>query len=207
VPLVAAAACGRFGFTAEAQSDAARGPADAAVDAPADAAPGCGSATAQLASPCVGTFSAQGAYFDIEALSTATITGFDTQSQNCGTRDVSIYYRMGTHVGFETDVTAWTLVASTTNFTPSCAASCPIPPTPVPIPICVTIPAGQRAAFYIVMTAGTGTFESTNATLGATVVQDAALVLHAGRLSQGLGAFTGTIVDGKAWQGVIHYVQ
>jgi len=197
--LLVASACGRLGF-----ADQRDGGAIDAADAPVDG-PGCTSGSAQLMSPCAGTFSAQGAYFDLEATTTVSITGFETLSQNCGTRDVSIYYRPGTHVGFETSSAGWTLLGSATSFTPACAISCPITPTLVPIPFCVAIPAGQRAAFYIVMTSGTGTFESVDDPLGTAVVQDSALVLHAGRLSQGVGAFTGTIVDGKAWQGVIHY--
>jgi len=41
--------------------------------------------------------------------------------------------------------------------------------------------------------------------LGTPVVQDGAIVLHAGRLGQGVGAFVGTLVDNKAWQGVVDY--
>ena len=201
--LLLSSGCGRLGFPDEPLRDGSAAGADAEVDAAA----ACHGGSAELMSPCAGTFSAQGAYFDLEATTAISITGFETLTQNCGARDVSIYFRPGTHVGFETDPAGWTLLGSTSGFTPACATSCPITPTLVPVAMCVPIPAGERAAFYIVTTGGTGSFEAFDDALGAPVVQDSALVLYAGRLSQGVGAFTGTIVDGKAWQGVIHYTQ
>lgn len=55
------------------------------------------------------------------------------------------------------------------------------------------------------MTAGTGTLETFDAPLGATVVQDTAVVLRAGRISLEIGAFTGALIDGKGWQGALRY--
>src|SRR6185436_3708394 len=96
---------------------------------------------------------------------------------------------------------------STTNFTPTCAGSCPIAPTPVPIDFCVTIPAGQRYGFYIVTTGGTGSFEMNSsgaATEGNVLVQNTNLRLIAGKGQTGNGAFQGTRGNNRGFQGTIH---
>lgn len=98
--LLVTGGCGRTGFEDLPRDAAVASPApeDALLDTP----PACAGSTAQLDSPCLGTFSAKSVYFDVEATRTVTVTGLETLSQSCGTRDVSIYVRPGTHVGVET---------------------------------------------------------------------------------------------------------
>jgi len=180
---------------------------DAAIDAMPDAMVSCGHPTADtITAPCAGTFSSQAHYFDIEAKAASiSITGFDTLSQNVGSRTVSLYTKSGTHVGSETNASAWTLLGSTT-YTPGGGGTCPVTPSAMPITFCVDIPAGQRAAFYYVMTTGTGSYETVAATADSVVVQDSFLALHAGSMRQGVGAaFSAAATSGHAWQGVIHY--
>jgi hypothetical protein len=181
---------------------------DAAIDAPPDTPPDaaftCGGADSVLSSPCAETFSGQGVYFDLVAKQTIGITGFSTMTQNAGTRDMAIYYRNGTHVGFEGNAAGWTLLGTTSGFTPTAGMACPLTPTLVPITFCLEIAQGERVAFYVTTAAGTGSLETFNRAVGQVVVENADLVLYAGRLQQGAGTFAGTIVDGKGFQGVVH---
>ena len=176
---------------------------DAALDASPDARFSCGGADSILSSPCVETFSGQGLYFDLEAKQTIGITGFSTMSQNGGTKAMVIYHRPGTHVGFENNAAGWTLAGMAT-FSPPDNASCPIEPRLIPTSFCIEVPQGQRVAFYIAITNGAGSIESYNKPLGDLVVENAQIKLYAGRLQGGAGMFTGAIVDGKAFQGVVH---
>ena len=90
--------------------------------------------------------------FDINALVDVTITGFDHNMGEVGVpSDMEIYYKAGTHVGFEMNPGAWTL-AGTAN---GVVAAGPDLPTAIPIALAVTIPVGQTYAFYITDT-GTG---------------------------------------------------
>jgi len=160
-----------------------------------------------LASPCLGTFSRNGFFFDIEATGGAVlIEHFSTMSQNCGSRDFSIYYRTGTYLGNESSSTGWTLCGSLSAVTPLCALSCPIPVTPINIPLNVNIPMGQRYGFYITMTAGTGTFEShSNFVEGSIGAQDAMITLYTGKGQGSIGAFTGVLTPSLTFQGTIQY--
>ena len=177
---------------------------DAAPDASPDAAFTCSGADSVLSSPCVETFSGHGVYFDLVAKQTIGITGFSTMTQNPGTRDIAVYYREGTHIGFEGNAAGWVLLGATASFTPESDIACPIEPTLVPITFCLPIAAGDRVGFYLATTAGTGTIETFTRTVGQIVVENAELTLYAGRLQQGVGTFAGTIVDAKAFQGVVH---
>ena len=79
--------------------------------------------------------------------------------------------------------------------------------TLVPVAICVPIAAGERAAFYIVITGGTGSFESFDDALGAPVVQtprSSCAPVGSARESAPSPARSWTA---KAWQGIIHYTQ
>jgi hypothetical protein len=173
---------------------------------------GCQAATNTLVSQCNNTSSRQGFYLDLEAITDVTVTELETLSRNtaqgCGARNVSIYYRPGTYLGFERNASAWTLLGSTTNFTPTCANACPITPTPIPIDFCVTIPAGQKYGFYVVMTGGAGSFEMNSsgaANEGNVLVQNANLRLIAGKGQRNNGAFQGTLSNDRGFQGTIHY--
>ena len=160
-----------------------------------------------LVSPCVSTFSRNGYFFDIEATGGAVlIEHISTMSQNCGSRDFSIYYRTSTYLGNESSYTGWTLAGSLAAVTPLCALSCPIPVTPINIPINLTIPMGQRYGFYVTMTAGTGTLEShSNLVEGSIGAQDAMITLYTGKGQGSIGAFTGVLTASLTFQGTIQY--
>jgi len=164
----------------------------------------CGGVDSVLNSPCSNQVSEQAFYFDVVAKKTIGVTGFSIMAQAAGTRSMAIYYRPGTHVGFENNAAGWMLLGSTNNFSPASMDQCPIPVTLVPISFCVGIPAGQRAAFYVVMTSGAGTIEGLDQALGQVVVSNTDLELLSGRQQSGTGAFTGVLHDNRGFQGVIH---
>lgn len=90
--------------------------------------------------------------FDIEAINDVTINQFSANLCDVGPYDMEVYYKAGTHFGFQGNAGAWTLVGSTTGL----VTNGPDVPTLIPIVIDVAIPAGQRYAFYVTESANTG---------------------------------------------------
>jgi hypothetical protein len=159
-----------------------------------------------LHSPCLGTFSRNGFYFDLEAASDITLSGISYLVQNVGTRDVSLYYRQGTYFGFEGVASNWTLLGTDSAVTPDNGLSCPIPHQPAIIDFTICIPQGQRYGFYLVMSSGTGTLEShSNLAEGSIAAQDSYLKLITGKGQQGIGDFSGTLTPSLSFQGAFQY--
>lgn len=96
--------------------------------------------------------SQDGIMFDIEAISDVTVTGFSANLCDTGPYDMEIYTKTGTHIGFEANAAAWTLIGNAVGV----ATVGPDLETPIPIVINVPIPAGQVAAFYVTESANTG---------------------------------------------------
>src|SRR4029450_7479398 len=90
---------------------------------------------ASLTTTYVGGNGNRGIMFDISALNNILVTGFDTALQDSGT--LEIYGKTGTHIGFETDSSAWTLLGSATVTSSGIGV-----PTPIPIPLNVMVAAG-----------------------------------------------------------------
>src|SRR5688572_4587506 len=127
-----------------------------------------------LFSPCVGTFSRNGFYFDLEAVNDITVSSISYMVQNPGTRDISLYYRQGTYFGYEGVASNWTLLGTQTNITPVNGGGCPLPLNVLDIQFSICIPQGQTYGFYMVMSSGTGTLESHNTLAESSVgAQDA----------------------------------
>lgn len=105
-----------------------------------------------MVTPYAENNSQDGLMFDIEAINTVTINQFSANLCDAGPYDMEIYYRAGTHFGFETTPGAWTLVGSTTGL----VTNGPNVETVIPIAINIQIPAGQRYAFYVTESANTG---------------------------------------------------
>lgn len=89
-----------------------------------------------------------GIMFDIQAIVDVTVTGFDNNYDDiAGLYEIEIYYRAGTHVGFENSAVGWTLIGDNVGLSfPSVG---PDMPTPIPIVLNQPILAGQTGAFYI----------------------------------------------------------
>ncbi len=108
-----------------------------------------------------------GIMFDIAAINTVEITNFDV---NCGgaTHDFEIYYKAGTHVGFEGNAGAWTLLATANNVTGPVNVA-----TPIPVNFSIIIPGCETYGFYITST-GAGSIDYTNGTaVGNVLAADA----------------------------------
>jgi hypothetical protein len=159
-----------------------------------------------LHSQCLGTFSRNGYYFDLEAISDVTINGISYLVQNAGTRDVSLYYRQGTYFGYEGVASNWTYLGTDSAVTPDNALACPVPHQPLGIDFSVCIPQGMRYGFYLVMSSGTGTLEAhSNLIEGNIGAQDAYLKLYTGKGQGGIGDFQGTLTPGLTFEGAIQY--
>ena len=112
----------------------------------------------------------RGIMFDIVALSNITINCFETNMQT-GTSPVSIYYKVGTHVGFQNNAAAWTLLGTA----PSVAGLGNNINTPIPLNVNISVTAQCTIAFYITRTTANGpTLQYTNGTaVGAIISADA----------------------------------
>lgn len=118
-----------------------------------------------------------GIMFDINAIVDVTITGFDFNMGAATPYDMEIYYKAGTHVGFEMTPGAWTLAGSAANVM---GAGVNVP-TPIPIVLNVPIPAGQTYAFYITDTGNAANLDYTNGTVvGALYVTDGNINIYEG---------------------------
>ncbi|MBD3638865.1 MAG: gliding motility-associated C-terminal domain-containing protein [Crocinitomicaceae bacterium] len=108
-----------------------------------------------------------GIMFDIVALTSVEITNFD-MNLGGGPHDFEIYYKTGTHVGFETTPGAWTLIGTANGVSGPAGVL-----TPIPINISVPACSGDVIAFYITST-GAGSVDYTNGTgVGNVLAADA----------------------------------
>ena len=165
-----------------------------------------GQACDSLEAPCLGTFSRNGYYFDLEAVNDIRVTGLNYLVQNAGTRDISLWYRSGTYFGFEGVASNWTLLGTDSNITPANGGNCPLPLNRVLQDFNICIPAGQKYGFYLAVSAGTGTVEThNNLPEGTVAVQDVNVKLITGKGQFGIGNFSGTLMGGLTFQGSIRY--
>lgn len=89
-----------------------------------------------------------GIMFDIQAIVDVTVTGFDNNYDDLVTPyEIEIYYRPGTHVGFENSAVGWTLIGD--NIGAGFNSAGADMPTSIPIVLNQPILAGQTGAFYI----------------------------------------------------------
>gem|GEM_PF-5115178 len=118
----------------------------------------------------------RGCMFDILAANTVTIRCFESNLYAGTTGNYEIYYRAGTHVGFENNAAAWTFLGGATGIT---SAGNNVP-TALPIPINVVIPAGQTYSFYITNDFGAGTSYTDGTAVGNFLANDANLTVFEG---------------------------
>lgn len=139
-----------------------------------------------------------GNFFDVTAINTVPITGFDG-NLDPGTHNIDVYYKVGTHVGFETNSGAWTLVGSSTGV----VSNGNNVPTPLQVNFNgLTIPAGQTYAFCVVTDAGIN--YTNGGTVGNVNVSNADMqILEGSGLSSPV--FGGSIFTVRNWNGTIHY--
>lgn len=141
-----------------------------------------------------------GAMFDIVALETITIECFDVNWAP-GTTGAEIWYRVGTHVGYETDSTAWMFIGAATGIVTAGTDN----PTSIPIDVDLSVPAGATYAFYISNLSTTDpNIEYTDGnTLGGVLASDANL-----QVLEGTGSyqqFGTTFFSPRQFNGTVHY--
>jgi immune inhibitor A len=139
----------------------------------------------------------KGNMFDITAINTVTIQGFDIHPD--GNTDIEIYYKSGSFVGFQNNPGAWTFAASFSGIVAQHYGSA----TPLPHTLSITIPAGQTYAFYVTSSNSAIDLICTNGTaVGQVYASDENLQFKQGC---GLGyPFTGYFSP-RIWNGRIHY--
>lgn len=139
----------------------------------------------------------RGNMFDLVAINTLTITSFDAHPM--GNTTMEIYYKVGTHVGFENAAGSWILIGTS----PVVAQPFGIL-TPVPIPINITIPAGQTYAFYVTSSNLAVSLNYSNGSSpGAVYSSDANLQFLEGKGIE--YPFSGGAFSPRIWNGRINY--
>jgi hypothetical protein len=102
---------------------------------------------ATLESPSTGAQIAEpGNMFDVVAREPVTIIGFDQDFGLAGDTVFEIYYKTGTHVGFEAMAGAWTRAGSATVTAQTAS------PVTIPIALDLALAPGDRYAFYLTTT-------------------------------------------------------
>lgn len=149
-----------------------------------------------------------GNMFDVTALSTIQIVSMDGNIDDAASGgaggNIHIYYKAGTHVGFEANPSAWTLAG--TAFVNPIASGIP---TPIPIPLNIIISAGQTYAFYVTGDNSGCDVDYTNGTnFGNPAATDANLqILEGIGIAYPFGTkYPSTGPPGsRIWNGRIHY--
>jgi hypothetical protein len=114
--------------------------------------------------------------FDVYAVNTVTIRCFEANLYAGTTANYEIWYRPGTHVGFQNNSAGWTQLGTASAVT---SAGNNLP-TALPIPVNVTIPAGMTYAFYITNDFGGGTSYTDGTAVGNYLAGDANLTVYEG---------------------------
>src|SRR5690606_3829556 len=125
------------------------------------------------------------------------VEGFDINMAS-GSGLISVYYKSGTYVGFESNAGAWTLLGSET--VNSAGAN---NPTPLNVGGLV-IPAGETYGIYVTSTDYTSNNFTMNYTNGDNVFSDAYVTIQTG-VGKGNPDFTGTTFQSRSWNGTIYY--
>jgi hypothetical protein len=134
--------------------------------------------------------------FDVMAINPLTIDSFDVNLDTGITDDIEVYFKTGTWVGYHTDPSAWTLVA-TANVTSAGDGL----PTPLGLSLGINVAAGERVAFYVTTING-GMNYTNGSTTGNLFASDANLEFYEGR---GMSyPFTGGF-EPRVFNGNIHY--
>jgi hypothetical protein len=157
----------------------------------------CQCMTSTLMTPFNSNNGLDGNMFDVVAMANIEIQGFDINID--GTCTVEIWYRPGTHVGFEMSSAGWTQAA----VVPGVVSQGANVPTPVPTTVSIQIPQGQTYGLYL--TCAPGSFNYTNGTmLGAVLAQNSHM-----QVLQGSGRTYpfGSGFAPRNFNGIIHYEQ
>jgi len=104
----------------------------------------------QLDTTYAGGNGLDGIMFNITALNAVEIDTFDISLDSNIVRDIEVYYKAGSWVGFHANAGAWTLAGTA----PGVVSVGTGLPTPLPLALGIQIPAGQTYGIYVTTTAG-----------------------------------------------------
>jgi hypothetical protein len=124
-----------------------------------------------------GTTQAEGNMFDVKAQQDIIINSFDIKLSNGLTTDIEVYFKEGTWVGSETTAGDWTLVATANSITSSGFNN----PTPLNLNMGISVKSGNRVAFYVTRSSGSGGFTYSQGTaVGNTLASDTNITVFEG---------------------------
>lgn len=139
-----------------------------------------------------------GNMFDVVALNTVTVTNM-AMAIDAGAATVEIWYKSGSHVGFETNGAAWTQAGVATPVVSAGSAA----GTFIPIDIDITIPAGQSYSFFVVCTAG-GNEYTNGISVGNVWAANADMEILEG-VGRGPGLFGSSVFTVRNFNGTVYY--
>jgi len=149
----------------------------------------------KLSTPVIGNNGNQGIMFDVEATNTIIISGFDINLDPGFTDDMTIYSRVGTHVGFELSAVGWTNLG-TISVTESGAGI-----TRINLPLNLEVNPGV-VSFYIHGVTSSGIKYSDGTAIGNVIASDANISIKEGT---GIGGIFATTFSPRNFEGIIHY--
>lgn len=134
-------------------------------------------ATNSLFTTLIAGNGAGGNMFDVTALNSIDVNGFDMHFSSTGTGTMQVWYRTGSFVGFESSNAGWTMAYTTTVTALGTGVLTPVPGT-----FTVNVPAGQTYGFYVTAVTGGPQVNYTNGTsLGSVYVQNADAQIKQGK--------------------------
>jgi gliding motility-associated-like protein len=133
-----------------------------------------------------------GNMFDVNVLQPISVESFDVHISNTAT--IEVYHKTGSHVGFQNNAGAWTLIATVPNVPPG-------GPAPLNLNLGFNLAPGTHA-FYVTVNSGSGMRYTNGTALGAVYSANADL-----EILQGIGnAYPfSTTYSPRVWNGTIHY--
>ncbi|HUM47036.1 MAG TPA: GEVED domain-containing protein, partial [Chitinophagales bacterium] len=152
---------------------------------------------APLPTTFIGGNAGDGNMFDITAINTIVITGFEGHLGLGQISNVELYYKKGSYQGYENDATAWIFFGAQNNIAGEGIGV----PTPYPFNLNLTIPAGTTYSFYITSTSPVIHYTyGTNS--GSVFASDNNLLVAEGNV---ISYPFGTAGEPVEWNGMIHY--
>ncbi|MCF8278111.1 MAG: T9SS type A sorting domain-containing protein [Flavobacteriales bacterium] len=137
-----------------------------------------------------------GVMFDVSAANALTISGFTMSLRtNVPTADLEVYYKTGTHVGFEATAGSWTLLNTLTGIEAGYNSS-------IPLTAPLNMAPGQTFAFYITRTDGLLLNYSNGIGVGTVVATDGNLSVKEG---VGVQYPFGTMSSGRIANVIVNY--
>lgn len=155
-----------------------------------------------VSTPIVNNNGQDGNMFDITATNPILIRYFEGNIANTPNLNTEyfVYYKVGTHVGFENNPGAWTLISGPVTFAPNAPNTLSF----IPVNVNIVIPAGQTYAFYLTNTSAVSNnnrYHNGTAT-GVILASNSDLTIYEG--TGGAYPF-GTFFNARPWEGTVHY--